>query len=77
MTKLCKITLQTMLVADLLKSTTSVVPLKIGPLYVMPKIFLLSGHTLKTNVKIFGLILILSTNLFSLPVIIPRNVFIV
>ena len=35
---------------------------------------LLSGHTVKTNLMILCFTLILSTNLFSLPVIIPRNV---
>ena len=36
---------------------------------------LLSGHTVKTNLMILCFTLILSTLLFSLPVIIPRNVF--
>ena len=37
--------------------------------------FLLSGHTLTTNLKILCFTLIQSTHLFSLPVIILRNVF--
>ena len=37
---------------------------------------LLSGHTVKTNLKIFCFRLILPTHIFSLPVIILKNVFI-
>ena len=36
---------------------------------------LLSGHTVKTNLMILCFTLILSTHLFILPVIIPRNMF--
>ena len=41
----------------------------------MMMLSLLSGHTVKTNLKIFCFKLILSTHVFSLPVIILLNVF--
>ena len=41
----------------------------------MMMLSLLSGHTVKTNLKIFCFKLILSTHVFSLTVIIQLNVF--